>query len=157
MNSYGEKANLLGLNYVNFTFFLGWFQFSPRWYWWGNTAKMGMYIGHDMNEQIDYNKALVLSWRWSVQWDYASNHLLDEINCLIVATSFRIFGTTIFLSFFYLWDDRWLRWSRKMGMPWKKWSNEHVCLVQVWVRPVGADCTDWNLATQTCRCSIFFT
>lgn len=26
--------------------------FSP-----GNTAKMGMYIGHDMNEQIDYNKA----------------------------------------------------------------------------------------------------
>ena len=23
----------------------------------GNTAKMGMYIGHDMNEQIDYNKA----------------------------------------------------------------------------------------------------
>lgn len=23
----------------------------------GNTAKMGMYIGHDMNEQIDYDKA----------------------------------------------------------------------------------------------------
>jgi len=26
----------------------------------GNTAKMGMYIGHDMNEQIDYNKAVQL-------------------------------------------------------------------------------------------------
>ena len=28
---------------------------------WGNTAKMGMYIGHEMNEQIDFNQVGGLS------------------------------------------------------------------------------------------------
>ena len=44
--------------------------FSP-----GNTAKMGMYIGHDMNEQIDYNKARKKKRHrvsWSSDYSYGS-------------------------------------------------------------------------------------